>query len=664
MFKKILIGIISLFFLLIIVIGIAIVLIPKDKILSEVITKVNESGEISLDIKGKTDLHFFPNITVDIENATVKTQKDIVASVDFQRLELSIGFLDAIRGNYDIKKIILTQPIATIDISNIKTAASHQLMVASNDGTVPQFPTSDQVAEVQKELLKKIAIDQLKIIKGDIRLIDNKNNLNERFQNVDLDVSMPKISKEMTMAGSFLYNGSQHQIDLSLDSPKKLLIDGDNTDTKLTFQNNAGQVKFDGDLKMINSVINYDGNTSINISNIKSFLNTYQKFTGNTKDIGYKKLSYKGTAVGNNKEVKLNISKLLLDTISATGDMTINFGQVIPFVKGKLNIATLDLTAGSSNSPEAQAVAVLASRSLQIPVKQTSESGNAMDKKIDVSAINKVNADLNIFISQLILDKLQLNSVSLHIQINNDVMNATFDIPTIMQGLMNGNVMVNAKGTTPRYALNMVGTNIESSDLMNVIGDRPYISGRMQIKNNLKASGDTPRQMIQMLNGIGNATIAEGSINGIDLEESSKDIMGLLANKGYNSAKKTPIKDTFVEYVITNGVVNVNKLQTITSLAAIYGSGTINLPQEKLNLYMKPSLSREKTVLDSVIGGPFYIRGTFDNIKIVPDVSALAPKLIERGLKKPKDLLENPKDLLDAPKDLIKKPKDILKLFR
>ena len=666
MFKKILIGLFSLFILLVVTAGLLIVFIPKDKILSEVISKINQSGDIELTIRGKTDLHLFPNIRIDIENATLKSKKNILASVDFDRLELSIGFMAAISGNYDIQKIIFTKPVATIDLSNKAQAALTKMMVATT-APLPQMPIDRQIAEDDTKLIEKIAIKKLQIINGDIRIIDRKNNLNEHFQNVNLEINLPSISRKMSAEGDFLYGGSKHKIDLSIDSLKDLLIDEDNADINLSFKNASGEIDFDGNIKMIGNEINYNGQTDIAISNLKAFLDTYKKFTGGGKDAPFTKIEYKGKTIGNDKKVNLKISKLMLDKLSTSGDLIINFSRKIPMIKGNLNFGTIDLAALKQDSPVTEAVAMLASTAAQIPQQQAAKASSNMDKKIDVSGIKKVNADLKIFVSQLILDNLQINSLTSHARINNGVLNATYNVPNIMQGSLEGDMMINANGTTPAFGLKMVGSNIESADLLNYVADRPYLSGPIQTRNNLNARGVTPKQMLRTLSGNGRASIAKGNINGIDLSESTQSITAILKSKEFNSAKKTPIQNTVIEYTISNGIMNVKKLQTNSNIASIYGAGKVNLVKETLNLYMKPKLNRkEKTLLDSILGSPFYIRGTFDNIIIVPDITALAPKLLKKGLKNtnPKDLLDKPGEILKNPKDLLKKPKDLFKLFK
>jgi AsmA protein len=126
-----------------------------------------------------------------------------------------------------------------------------------------------------------------------------------------------------------------------------------------------------------------------------------------------------------------------------------------------------------------------------------------------------------------------------------------------------------------------------------------------------------------------------GSANGkigvfMDEGKISRFLMELVALDLWDAAriklkgdKDIEIRCAIADFGVKNGVMQANALVFDTTVVNVGGSGSINLKNEEMDLTLKPE-PKDRSIAS--LNSPLYIRGTFSEPDVGPDMGRLAAK--------------------------------------
>lgn len=135
---------------------------------------------------------------------------------------------------------------------------------------------------------------------------------------------------------------------------------------------------------------------------------------------------------------------------------------------------------------------------------------------------------------------------------------------------------------------------------------KQWLSGLTQLDLDLKATGNTPRQLLASAAGQASYLLKDGSVKGISLVD--------LINKGLNAnpaAAKTEEKTSFSEFagkiLFSSGQAKAQNLRADSELLALTGSGGLNMEALSWDMRLLPTLKDHPVVqknkgLDKLIG--------------------------------------------------------------
>jgi AsmA protein len=151
----------------------------------------------------------------------------------------------------------------------------------------------------------------------------------------------------------------------------------------------------------------------------------------------------------------------------------------------------------------------------------------------------------------------------------------------------------------------------------NSIGD---INGLIE----LTGSGDSVAQMLGSSNGKLGVFIDGGQVSRFLMELAALDLWGVAKTK-LKGDEPVKLRCAIGDFAVKNGVMHTNAFVFDTEVVNIQGDGTINLKTEGMDLRIKPD-PKDRSIAS--LNSPLYIRGTFSEPKIAPDMG----KLGARGL--------------------------------
>ena len=138
----------------------------------------------------------------------------------------------------------------------------------------------------------------------------------------------------------------------------------------------------------------------------------------------------------------------------------------------------------------------------------------------------------------------------------------------------------------------------------------------------LAGSGDSVAQMLGSSNGKLGVFIDGGQVSRFLMELSALDLWGVTKTK-LQGDEPVKLRCAIGDFAVKNGVMHTNAFVFDTEVVNIQGGGTINLKNEAMDLTLKPE-PKDRSIAS--LNSPLYIKGTFSEPKVSPDLGKLGAK--------------------------------------
>ena len=138
----------------------------------------------------------------------------------------------------------------------------------------------------------------------------------------------------------------------------------------------------------------------------------------------------------------------------------------------------------------------------------------------------------------------------------------------------------------------------------------------------LAGSGDSVAQMLGGANGKLGVFMDGGRVSKFLMELAALDLWGVAKTK-LQGDKPVDIRCAIGDFAVKDGVMHTNALVFDTGVVNVQGGGQINLKNEGMDLTLK---AQPKDSSIASLNTPLYIRGTFGQPQVSPDIGKLAGK--------------------------------------
>ena len=510
-----------------------------------------------------------------------------------------------------------------------------QLTIDSQGETLPVSPLSLRLsAEVTANLTSQQAtISDLQIdvlgteLRGDVRL--------EQWQNGDarirIDITDPQALASLLPPGL----SSQLLSESSLTTEAIWNLD-QQTATVKTLRIKAAGLQIDSNLDATQIIDAPQASGRLSIAEFSPRLlagsaNIELPETSDPQVLNKASLSL--TFAGSLDAIKLQKLKLIADDTQLTGNATVsNFDQ--PAIRFQLAVNGIDVDRYLPPQPDTPPAPVPAGAAVEaagLPLEPLRALD--VDGSITIGTLKAANARLS---DILLAVKAKGGQLRLHpLQAN------------LYGGSYAGDVRMDARGDTPKIALNEVIKDVQAGPLLkDVMGEAP-ISGTANLQANITTQGTEPEAMMQTLNGTARMTFLNGAVEGINIGHMLRSAQAKLKGQPVppEELKKTDFAELSASVKIADGVLSNKDLSAKTPLLRISGEGKVDLPKERLDYRLVSTIVNTATGqagkdLEQLRGLPIPIRikGPFADPKISLDLksvmSAKARQKLDQQKKK------------------------------
>ncbi len=605
-------------------------LVPVDALKSKVAEELSKATGRDVKIEGEASLKIFPDIAISLKDVSLGNPKgDFKSARLFYARQLDTGV--KLMPLFDKHIIItgLTIDGAEIQLEETKTGAKNWELTSRSSSETKQ----EQTREEGKSGV--FAIGEVKISDSSLSFRPASGDAIE-LSAIQLTVNGADGSEPLALDGGAVYRGEQ--VNLSLDvKDSQGFMQGDASPMMIEATVPGGNFNFNGTARH-SSAMHAQGDMKLNIAAMPKLM---KWATGSTpSEIVPEKIMLHGPVVVDGKKIRFTELDARADDLHARGKLTVDATGNVPSIQGNLKLGLIDL-ARFSKSPEAQGTAPAAG----------AEKGWSREP-IDLSGLKAVNAKLGLALDGVKMGKLTLGATAMDVNLQNGALNVGIDNMALYDGNASGKLALSSTA----YSTAMAIKGVQIEPLMEALSGASRLKGTAAFNVNLRGNGTNQYAMVNSLDGTATFIFTNGAIKGINLAQFLRD-----AKKGFlfdSPREETDFAELGGSFNFANGIGTTNDLAMKAPVIRLNGNGTVNLPNQSLNMKLMPTLvaslkgqgGKEKDGLTI----PLLVTGSWSNPSVTPDVRGI----VEDAIRNPEQFKSNLKNIKEGIKDF-NSPSDI-----
>jgi AsmA protein len=621
-------GILKIFFriflALIVLIVAAAVAIPfllsPGLVAEQVVAQVKERTGRTLTFGDDPSFSIFPDIAVTLKNAALSNPPGMPEGnfAQMKNLRLKVALTPLLQKRVEVKEFVLSSPNVNLLVTgNGKVNWSFANALAGE-------PSGAGTAVGDALTPTDVKLGPVKIQNGTLLYLDERSGASFKANDVNLDLSVPRIGGPIAINGSLVWN--KERVKLSLKAPDPLkLANGGSSRVQMTLAAKPISIGYSGTVSLKNGFA-LNGGVNAKLPNLRALAawagqpfapgNGLGPFVIKSKiKYGADKLSLSGAA-------------LSLDDMNGQGEVVLSLKSKIPSLVARLGVDQININTYLSQKPAAP-----------------QEGAGWSKAAIDFGALRSVSAKLSLTTGRILYNKTTLTNVSLDAKVRGGVMNVNLKKINLYGGKATGQLVLNGSKKTAALSGVLKANGVKAFSLLRDFAGFEWVDGTTTINLKVNAVGANQAQLVSTLRGGMAIKFTDGSIRGVNIAQALRGVSKNILN-GWNSepAAKTDFSEMSSTFAIAKGRAITTNFKMIGPLVRLTGKGYADMPAKKLNFKITPKLVASlqgQGGTDELAGleVPIKVKGPWANPKIYPDI---------------KGILENPAQAYKALDNLLK----------
>jgi AsmA protein len=289
------------------------------------------------------------------------------------------------------------------------------------------------------------------------------------------------------------------------------------------------------------------------------------------------------------------------------GSTTVTTGNKRPELKAELESKLLDLedlgpTIGFSTAKTTTHKTRAASKARVLP---------ALPFKAD--RWSSVNAEVQLRANQLRRAKaVSLDNLLVHLSLQESVLTLDPLDFGVTGGQITSRIRLDGRSSPISAHVSVRVRKVSLSKLSPAIARSSTKIGRLNGNFDLDGSGDSIGNMLASSNGKAVAVLEGGQVSKLLMEKLGLHLWEILT-LSLTGDRMVKLRCAAVAFDVTQGKMQATTLVFDTQVTTVYGTGSIDLAQEELDLVLEP---RTKDTSPLALRSPIYVRGSFAQPKV------------------------------------------------
>lgn len=648
--KKLLIGFAGLVVILIVAVVVIPFVVPVETYKSQLVTQTKSATGRDLKIDGDFRLSVFPSLgfvagKVSLANAPGGAAPHLLS---LDSLTVSVAFLPLLSGNIEIETFVLDRPQFNLEI-DISGKPNWQFATTAPTGGTATPPKSANKAEGASTdlggVLSGLSLGDVRLVNGKVSYSDARSNVRQVIDDINMEVALPSFDRPVQLDGSLVWNKEKISLAVALETPNSLLaakpskVDAkvSSTPVNFTFKGSATNGKS----------IQARGGVDLSVPSVRK-LAAWAGSPLTASGLGFGPLKITGEFDMNGSRMSFSKAQLGFDDIKGSGDVMFDSGGIKPSVTANLQLGNLDLNRYLP--PEQKAAKNGGGESASVPAggpAATATAAGWSDEPIDLSALNSVDAKLDLAVEGIQARKIKIGQSNLGVTLRKGTMIADLAKMALYDGVGKATVTLNGGSTIPSIALKFDLSKFQALPFLTDAMALDKVEGTANADLSVTGRGRSQREIISSLNGSGKVQFLDGAIRGINLAAMLRNIKSAFLDPGAKQTQKTDFAELGGTYRINQGILTNTDLSLKSPFLRVAGAGTVDLPRQSVNYRIEPKIvaSTAGQGGNQDAGGikvPVIVSGPWSNLSYKPDLAGALG-----------DIAKDPSKVLDGVKKLI-----------
>ena len=256
---------------------------------------------------------------------------------------------------------------------------------------------------------------------------------------------------------------------------------------------------------------------------------------------------------------------------------------------------------------------------------------------LPVETLRGLNLNGTLKIGQLKAYQLRSSDISVTVTAKQGLVRVHPASAKMYEGSYNGDVTLDARGNTPRVALNEKVAGVQAGPMLTDMLGSTKVTGTANVAVKLEARGADATAMRKTANGTANFAFTDGTIKGMDMLGEIRKAYAVLRGQAQPATTgDTEFSSVTGSATITNGLINNPDLLGKSPLMQVQGSGTADLVSEALDYRITATLVDSLEGKGELTGRPIPVRisGTFDAPKVGVDMKQAVEQEVRQKVEK------------------------------
>ncbi len=655
---------------------------PSELVRDQIVARVKSETGRDLIIKGPAAFTVYPSLGVNLGDVSLSAPPSMTAPplLTTRNLTVSVALMPLLKREVEIEKITFDQPVLSLQVDatgqrswdfadagppaggRVRLAQAEQDPAIATDAP----PTPLPGAGGARPALQRLTFGDIRITRGSVLYVDQRNGAFENISGIDLAVAVPALDATATANGKLNWRGATLDLAAEITSPAQLM---QSSSARLVTSLSGApiDVRYEGTLTF-GAALDAEGNFALKSPSLHRLLAFAQKQT--PTDAPERPVNLTGKLTASDNTFTLSGATGAIDRTRGSGDIAVTTGGARPIVRANLKFAELDLnailgntTAGEApppppsptpagaappDGPPPQSIEdLLNADTPPAPgpkVKGFSQRRGWSNEPYDFALLNVVDASARLSIGRLLYKELKVGQSMVAVALKGSVLTADFTDVQLYGGRGKGLLAIDASDSAnPRMTTNISLEGVQGLPLLQDAADLDWLSGTGKIVLGVTGNARSQRALMTSLGGSADLSFTDGAIVGVNIPGMLRNAsQGKLGGLDSAPTEKTDFSQLTSSWAINNGVARNNDLKLVGPLIRVTGEGAVKLGERALDYTLRPKLVAEPkgqggTATLAGIEVPVRIQGAWEKPKFAPDFKGL--------LKDPDKAVETIKEL-------------------
>ncbi|WP_368744416.1 AsmA family protein [Desertibaculum subflavum] len=610
MMRKVLIGVGIVVVVLIAVVIAVPYLVPAEAIKDRVVAEVKSATGRDLVIKGPVKVTVIPALAVDVQdvafsNAPGAKHKEMAT---LKSLQVELKWLPLIGMRAEVDRFVLVDPVIHLEVDR-QGKGNWEFGTAKAAASAPAASSGGGAT------VSEINLGDVRLVNGLFTYDDAQSGASYKIEKANLRVDLPSLDAKFAAKGDLVYNSKK--IDIAIDAGKlRDLMEGRLTPVNLAIGGDPLKLAFKGQAAT-GKQLKVDGDVDLAVPSVKELAAwAGSPIEAREKTMG--PLSIKGKVGVAGPRYSFTNAQIALDEIKSTGEVSVDTTGARPSLKGKLDIAALDV------NPYLPPEAPPAKDQQAGPTEWSSDP-------IDVAPLKAADAQFDLSVGSLKVRKIEVGKSVIAALLRNGRLQVDLKEMALYDGKGQGRVVLDGSGPVPAIEQSFDLQGIQVGPLLKAATDSERLTGKGALDYAVNGRGKSQKEIVSSLAGQGKIDFRDGAIKGFDLAEivqAARDVKSAVTGGLTGSTKQTDFSELTGTFKIVNGIVSNDDLQMKSPLLRVTGKGTVEMPPKTVNYRLEPKLAattkgqggKEDATGITV---PVIVTGPWHNISYRPDLGAM-----------------------------------------